>query len=53
METLGAKVSDIQARLRHASLQTTGRYLAALGSAENTHGEARAALFGVTSAPTP
>jgi integrase len=51
METVGAKVSDIQARLGHASLQTTGRYLAALGSAENAHGEALAALFGVT--PTP
>jgi integrase len=49
MELLGAKVSDIQARLGHASLQTTGRYLAALGSAENQHGDALAALFGVTS----
>jgi integrase len=30
MEDAGAKVSDIQARLGHASLAVTGRYLAAL-----------------------
>jgi integrase/recombinase XerD len=47
MEEAGAKVSEIQARLGHASLATTGRYLASLRSAENTHGEALAALFGV------
>ena len=37
METAGAKVSDIQARLGHSSLQTTGRYLQALARAENPH----------------
>lgn len=51
MEQTGAKVSDIQARLGHASLQTTSRYLAQLGSATNRHADALAALFGVTSAP--
>jgi integrase len=48
MEALGAKVSDIQARLGHASLQTTSRSLEAMRSAENTHGGALAALYGVT-----
>src|SRR5258708_2009315 len=47
MEEAGAKVSDIQARLGHASLATTGRYLASLRSAENTHSEALAVLFGM------
>lgn len=47
MEDAGAKVSEIQARLGHSSLATTGRYLAALHSAENTHAETLAALFGV------
>lgn len=51
METVGAKVSDIQARLGHASLQTTGRYLAALRSAENAHADDLAALFGMGPAP--
>jgi integrase len=46
MEAAGAKVSDIQARLGHESLATTGRYLAALKSAENAHGDALAARFG-------
>jgi integrase len=35
MEDAGAKVSDIQSRLGHESLATTGRYLAALRRAEN------------------
>lgn len=48
MEALGAKVSDIQAHLGHASLQTTSRYLEAMRSAENMHGDALAALYGVT-----
>lgn len=47
MEHVGAKVSDIQARLGHNSLETTGRYLAALRSAENAHADDLAALFGV------
>ncbi|MDP9310500.1 MAG: tyrosine-type recombinase/integrase [Chloroflexota bacterium] len=47
MEDAGAKVSDIQARLGHTSLATTGRYLAALKQAENTHGETLAELFGI------
>lgn len=55
MEQVGAKVSDIQARLGHASLQTTGRYLTALRSAENPHGDDLAVLFGLvpTLAPVP
>jgi integrase len=46
MEAVGAKVSDIQARLGHSSLQTTGTYLAALKSAYNPQAEALADLFG-------
>jgi integrase/recombinase XerC len=45
MEDAGAKVSDIQARLGHSSLATTGRYLAALKQTENAHGDALAALL--------
>jgi site-specific recombinase XerD len=47
LEDAGAKVSDIQARLGHESLATTGRYLAALRRAENPHAESLAALFGI------
>jgi integrase len=47
MESAGAKVSDIQARLGHARLATTGQYLAALRAAENPHGEALETIFGV------
>ncbi|HEU4322105.1 MAG TPA: tyrosine-type recombinase/integrase [Roseiflexaceae bacterium] len=47
MEGAGAKVSDIQAKLGHSSLATTGRYLAALSSAENPQAEDLAALFGL------
>jgi len=46
MEDAGAKVSEIQARLGHSSLATTGRYLAALKRAENRHAEELARLFG-------
>lgn len=46
MEEAGAKVSEIQARLGHASLATTGTYLAALQRAENRHAEELARLFG-------
>lgn len=49
MESAGAKVSDIQARLGHASLATTGKYLAALRQAENDQADALAALFGFDS----
>lgn len=47
MEGAGAKVSDIQARLGHSNLATTGRYLAALRAAENPQSEALETLFGV------
>ena len=46
MEDAGAKVSEIQARLGHESLATTGRYLAALTRAENAHAEELARRFG-------
>ena len=45
MEGSGAKVSEIQARLGHSSLATTGRYLAALNKAENPYAERLADLF--------
>ena len=48
MEKAGAKVSDIQSRLGHSSLATTGRYLAALRAAENEHGEALERMFGLS-----
>jgi integrase len=47
MEQIGAPVSEIQARLGHKSLATTGRYLASLKRAENRHGEQLAALYGI------
>ncbi len=47
MEDAGAKVSAIQGRLGHSSLATTGRYLAALRSAENEHAGAVAGLLGL------
>lgn len=47
MEDAGAKVSDIQGRLGHASLATTGRYLAALRQADNPHAEQVAELLGL------
>jgi len=48
MEDAGAKVSEIQARLGHESLATTGRYLAALKQAENRHADTLASLFGLS-----
>lgn len=47
MEAIGAPISEIQARLGHKSLATTGRYLASLKRAENKHGDQLAALFGI------
>lgn len=47
MEDAGAKVSDIQGRLGHASLATTGRYLAALRKDVNPHAEQVAELLGL------
>jgi integrase len=47
MEDAGAKVSDIQSRLGHESLATTGRYLAALHRAENPHADDLAARLGI------
>jgi integrase len=52
MEDAGAKVSEIQARLGHDSLATTGRYLAALHRADNPHAERLVALFGLDSPGT-
>jgi integrase len=46
MEDSGAKVSEIQARLGHESLQTTGKYLAALRKADNPYSDMLDALFG-------
>jgi site-specific recombinase XerD len=47
MEKAGASVSEIQAKLGHESLATTGRYLAQLGQDENKHGEKLAAMLGI------
>jgi integrase/recombinase XerC len=48
MEESGAKVSEIQSRLGHESLATTGRYLAQLKRAENSQAEKLAELFGIS-----
>jgi hypothetical protein len=47
MEEAGAKVSEIQSRLGHSNLATTGRYLASLRSADNQHAEVLASMFGM------
>jgi integrase/recombinase XerD len=47
MEKAGATVSDIQSRLGHESLVTTGRYLAKLKQDENVHGDALASMLGL------
>jgi integrase len=47
MEDTGAKVSEIQARLGHESLETTGRYLARLSAGENRHLARLSKLFGL------
>jgi integrase len=49
LERTGARVSEIQDRLGHASLATTGRYLAALRSEENPYADAVAASLGFRS----
>jgi hypothetical protein len=52
MEQAGAKVSENHARLGHSSLQTTGRYLTALTTAENKRGDGIAAAYGFRSDDT-
>src|SRR5579859_1616704 len=47
MEEAGASVSDIQSRLGHESMATTGRYLARLKQAENKHADRVAAMLGI------
>ncbi len=47
MDELGAPVSEIQARLGHKSIATTGRYLQRLRQARNSKGEELAALYGI------
>jgi integrase len=47
METAGASPSEIQRRLGHSSLGTTGIYLSALRKAENRHSGAIAELLGL------
>ena len=46
MEKSGAAASEIQSRLGHESLATTGRYLASLRKADNPHAAALADMFG-------
>jgi integrase len=47
MEAAGAKVSEIQSRLGHASLATTGKYLASLSANENPYAESLARRLGL------
>lgn len=47
LEDLGAPVSEIQARLGHKSIGTTGRYLASLRRAENRKADELAARYGI------
>jgi integrase len=47
LDDAGAKVSEIQAHLGHASLDTTGRYLAQLGAGENRHLARLSKLYGL------
>lgn len=47
MVKAGATLPEIQARLGHESLDTTGRYVKALTSAENPHADALAKLLGI------
>lgn len=47
MEAVGAPMSEIQARLGHSSLQTTGRYLAKMRAPKNSHGDDLALMLGL------
>ena len=47
LEDAGAKVSEIQARLGHEDLGTTGRYLAQLHQGENPHLGRLSRLYGL------
>jgi integrase/recombinase XerC len=47
MEQAGADISEIQRRLMHSSLQTTGIYLQALRDDENKHADDLATMFGM------
>lgn len=47
MEDVGAPVSDIQRRLGHESLATTGRYLQSLKRADNPYADKLAAHLGI------
>jgi len=47
MEDAGAKTSEIQSRLGHSSMATTGRYLAALRAAENPYADTLAQQLGL------
>ena len=47
MEDAGAKTSEIQARLGHSSMATTGPYLAALRAAENPYADTLAQQLGL------
>jgi integrase/recombinase XerD len=47
LEDSGAKISDIQYELGHASLATTGKYLMALKSPTSKHGDTMSGIFGL------
>ncbi len=49
MEQAGAKPSEIQRKLGHSSLATTGIYLSQLSQAENEHADTLAELLGIVS----
>jgi integrase len=48
MESIGAKVTEIQARLGHESIATTGQYLKSMGSAVNPYIHTLERHFGIT-----